>query len=104
MTEANSILREGGERPIQPPKSPRKSCCQLREKRQERVGGSEFKKLVRLDPGNFDLNHNFGEFYVKLGQLSNAIPLLQAAQHLKPADYTNELRLGAWPDDVGQTG
>jgi Tfp pilus assembly protein PilF len=56
----------------------------------------EFKRLVKLDPGNFDLNHNFGEFYVKLGKISDAIKLLIAAQHIKPADYTNgyDLALG----------
>ncbi|HEV2272948.1 MAG TPA: tetratricopeptide repeat protein, partial [Acidobacteriaceae bacterium] len=56
---------------------------------QNTLAEAEFKRLVQLDPENFDLNHNFGEFYLRLGKLQSAIPLLQAAQSLKPADYPN---------------
>ncbi len=29
---------------------------------------AEFKMLIKLDPKNFDLQHNLGEFYIGLGQ------------------------------------
>ena len=49
----------------------------------------EFKTLVRLDPKNFDLQHNCGEFYIKLGKIADAVPPLKAAQELRPTDYSN---------------
>jgi tetratricopeptide (TPR) repeat protein len=49
----------------------------------------EFKALLRLDPKNFDLQHNCGEFFVSLGKIGEALAPLKAAQLLKPDDYSN---------------
>ncbi|MGC2401127.1 MAG: tetratricopeptide repeat protein [Acidobacteriaceae bacterium] len=50
---------------------------------------SQFRILVRLDPKNFDLQHNCGEFYINRGKIADAIVPLKAAQQLRPYDYAN---------------
>ncbi len=50
----------------------------------------EFKTLVRLDPKNFDLQHNCGEFYINLGKIAEARRSAQGgAAALRPTDYSN---------------
>ena len=49
----------------------------------------EFRQTLRIDPTSYDLNHNFGEFYISLGKISDAIPLLKAAQATRPDAYSN---------------
>ena len=50
----------------------------------------EFKTLVRLDPKNFDLQHNCGEFYINLGKIRRR-PLvpLKAAQQAMGTNNSN---------------
>jgi tetratricopeptide (TPR) repeat protein len=50
------------------------------------LAGAQFRKAHDLDPKSYDTNHNLGEFYIQSGKLAEAIPLLEAAQRIKP-DY-----------------
>jgi Flp pilus assembly protein TadD len=50
---------------------------------------TEFRILVRLDPKNFELQHNCGEFYINRGKIAEAVVPLLAAQRLRPDDYAN---------------
>lgn len=59
------------------------------KRNQNTLAEMEFKTLVRLDPKNFDLQHNVGEFYINLGKIADAVVPLKAAQELKPTDYSN---------------
>jgi tetratricopeptide (TPR) repeat protein len=53
--------------------------------------GIEFKlkQALRLDPNNFELNHNLGEFYIQQEKLAAAIPYLEKAQRIDPSHYVN---------------
>jgi tetratricopeptide (TPR) repeat protein len=53
--------------------------------------GIEFKlkQALRLNPNNFELNHNLGEFYIQQEKLAAAIPYLEKAQRIDPAHYVN---------------
>jgi tetratricopeptide (TPR) repeat protein len=50
---------------------------------------SEFKKALELDPKNAETNHDFGEFYIRAGNIQAAIPYLAAAQRLDRSAYDN---------------
>ncbi|MBZ5581380.1 MAG: tetratricopeptide repeat protein, partial [Acidobacteriia bacterium] len=50
---------------------------------------AEFAAALRLEPGNYEINHNFGEFYIALGQLAKAVPLLKTAQKVRADAYAN---------------
>ncbi len=47
------------------------------------------RKALALEPQDYDANHNLAEFYIQAHQLSDALPLLEAAQRLRPAAYEN---------------
>ena len=47
------------------------------------------KDALRRDPESFEANHNLGEFYIKQGKLTSAIPYLEKAQQINPTHYTN---------------
>jgi len=64
-------------------------AANLAQTDQNGLAEQEFSKALRLDPKNYDLNHNFGEFYAKLGQVTKAIPYLQEAQKINPTSYSN---------------
>lgn len=51
------------------------------------------KDALRGNPDSFDANHNLGEFYIKQGKLTVAIPYLEKAQQLNPTDYPNSYDL-----------
>ena len=71
---------------------------------------AEFTAALRLEPHNYEINHNFGEFYISLGRFSRAIPLLKAAQEARGDAYANgydlalaELKAGLLGDAESQT-
>jgi len=35
---------------------------------------TEFKRAIKLEPRNFDANHNLGELYARSGKVSEAAP------------------------------
>lgn len=49
----------------------------------------EFLAAVRLEPTQYDPNHDLGEFYLATGKLSSAIPYLQKAQLANPSSIAN---------------
>ncbi len=50
---------------------------------------AQFLHVVKLEPHNFEANHNLGEFYIQAGKLGKAIPYLKRAQELNPTVYNN---------------
>lgn len=50
---------------------------------------AQFKKVVELEPRDYDANHNLGEFYVQAGRLSDAIVFLNRAQEVNPHAQNN---------------
>ena len=53
------------------------------------LAGMQFRKAAKLDPRNFDTNHNLGEFYVRSGKVAAAVPFLAQAQKIDPSSYDN---------------
>jgi tetratricopeptide (TPR) repeat protein len=51
------------------------------------------KAALRRAPDSFEANHNLGEFYIQQGKLSAAVPCLEKAQRLNPANYVNSYDL-----------
>jgi tetratricopeptide (TPR) repeat protein len=49
----------------------------------------ELQSAHRAHPDSFDANHQLGEFYLSVGDLKSAIPYLERAQQLNPANYAN---------------
>jgi tetratricopeptide (TPR) repeat protein len=47
------------------------------------------KRAAQENPRSFEANHNLGELYVQMGQLSNAIHYLEIAYHIDPSHYVN---------------
>ena len=47
------------------------------------------REALRANPGSFEANHSFGEYYLSVADLKSGIPYLEKAQELKPGDYTN---------------
>ena len=50
---------------------------------------AQFKKAVKLEPRNFDANHNLGELYARSGKVAEAAPFLEQAQRIDPSSYDN---------------
>ncbi|HYK36614.1 tetratricopeptide repeat protein [Alloacidobacterium sp.] len=48
----------------------------------------QFRKALELDPQDYDANHNLGELYVQSRNMTEAIPLLEKAQKIRPS-YDN---------------
>jgi tetratricopeptide (TPR) repeat protein len=61
------------------------------------AAASESEKKLRAalvqSPSSFDANHQLGEFCLRAGQYQEAIPLLEAAYRINPADHTNSREL-----------
>src|SRR5579859_1799974 len=53
------------------------------------------------DIGSFAANHQLGEFYLRAGRYREAIPLLESAYQIDPADYGNEYSLATAYKDAG---
>jgi tetratricopeptide (TPR) repeat protein len=50
---------------------------------------SKLRAALAQAPGNFEANHQLGEFYLRSDRYSEAIPLLQAAYQIDSANYAN---------------
>jgi tetratricopeptide (TPR) repeat protein len=50
---------------------------------------AEFKKAIKLEPRNFDANHNLGELYARAGKVTAAAPFLEQAHRIDPSSYDN---------------
>ena len=49
----------------------------------------ELKKAVQENPQSFEANHNLGELYIQMGQLTRAISYLESARRINPSHYIN---------------
>jgi tetratricopeptide (TPR) repeat protein len=49
----------------------------------------EFKKAIAIEPGNYDANHDLGEFYIRAEKVAEAVPYLEQAQKIEPSSYDN---------------
>ena len=57
------------------------------------VTEQSLKEAQRRAPKNFLANHNLGEFYLQRGQITQAIPWLEAAAKIDAAHYNNQYDL-----------
>ena len=44
---------------------------------------------MQLEPKSFDANRNLGQYYIQIGKIAEAQPLLEQAQQIKPDSYEN---------------
>jgi tetratricopeptide (TPR) repeat protein len=74
--------------------------------RLQKTGEAEkqFREAERLDPRNYDPNHNLGEFYIQAGDISSAIPFLKRAQEIEPTAYNNGYDLALAYERTGKLG
>src|SRR5262249_25324792 len=75
---------------------------------QPAVGGAEqdekaLLEQVRLHPESFLANHLLGEFYIQRHQFGTAIPYLERARQIDPADYDNAYDLALAAFEAGLT-
>ena len=49
---------------------------------------AEFKKAIKLEPENFDANHNLGELYARSGRVREATPCLSRLTGSMPPPTT----------------
>jgi len=49
----------------------------------------QFKKAIALSPQDYEANHNLGELFARMNNITEAIPYLQKAQQLNPGSYDN---------------
>lgn len=63
--------------------------------REEKETENRLRAALAESPGNFDRNHQLGEFYLRAGSYQDAIPFLQAAYRIDPSmdDNTYDLAL-----------
>ena len=57
------------------------------------VTEQSLKEAQRRAPKNFLANHSLGEFYLQRGQITQAIPWLEAAAKIDPTHYNNQYDL-----------
>jgi tetratricopeptide (TPR) repeat protein len=60
------------------------------------------RKETERDSGNFDANHGLGKLLADEGKAGEALPYLERASQLNPADYENAHELALAYVDVGQ--
>lgn len=60
------------------------------------------RKAAENEPENFDANHRLGKLLVDDGKAREAIPYLEQASQIKPADNENSYELALAYADVGQ--
>ncbi len=65
---------------------------------------SPLREQIRARPNDFQANHNLGEFYIERHKLGQAIPFLEKAYQLNPADYANGYDLALAYLQSGKTG
>ncbi|GGG68618.1 tetratricopeptide repeat protein [Edaphobacter dinghuensis] len=51
--------------------------------------GKQLQKAFELAPHEYTTNHNLGEFYIKSGKITKALPLLKQAQTIDSSSYDN---------------
>ena len=61
--------------------------------KQPAASEKSLKEAQRRAPKNFLANHNLGEFYLQRGQITQAIPWLEAAAKIDAAHYNNQYDL-----------
>jgi tetratricopeptide (TPR) repeat protein len=49
----------------------------------------QFRKVLTLEPRDFDAHHNLAEFYLLSNKIAAALPLLEQAQRIDPSSYDN---------------
>jgi tetratricopeptide (TPR) repeat protein len=63
---------------------------------------AEFKKAIELSPDDYDVNHNFGEFYLHDGKIAAAIRYLENAQLARPDSDENGYDLALAYEKTGK--
>jgi tetratricopeptide (TPR) repeat protein len=56
---------------------------------------TKLREALAQSPNSFETNHKLGEFYFSLGRYKEAIPPLEAANNVNPADLSNGYDLAA---------
>ena len=79
------LLSEGPSLSANPPSSRETQTPKSTETEQR------LREALRTDPGDFDANHQLGEYY--LANPAAAVPYLEKAEELKPGDAANEFDL-----------
>jgi tetratricopeptide (TPR) repeat protein len=67
-------------------------------------GEASLRAMVEKQPGSFENNHRLGKLLIDNGKVAEALPYLERASQLKPADYENAYLLALAYGDVGQYG
>jgi len=71
------------------------------------IGGkqseAELRAALARAPGSFDANRRLGEFYLQAGQYKDAVPLLQTAYRIDPANRDNEYSLALASKQAGDS-
>jgi tetratricopeptide (TPR) repeat protein len=62
---------------------------------------SKLRAALAGAPGSFEANHQLGEFYLHTGRYREALPLLQAAYQIDPANAGNEYDLALAHKETG---
>jgi tetratricopeptide (TPR) repeat protein len=62
---------------------------------------SKLRTAVAHEPASYEANHQLGDFYLHAGRSKEAIPVLQAAYRLNPADHANEYDLALANENAG---
>jgi tetratricopeptide (TPR) repeat protein len=62
---------------------------------------SNLRAALASDPASFESNHQLGAFYLHAGRFSEALPLLQAADRLDPANNENAYDLALAMEQTG---
>jgi tetratricopeptide (TPR) repeat protein len=62
---------------------------------------TELRAAVAATPDSFGANHQLGDFYLSAGRYAEAIPLLERAYQVAPADQGNQYDLGRAYEGVG---
>jgi tetratricopeptide (TPR) repeat protein len=60
------------------------------------------RTAVEKEPGNFEANHRLGKLLVDTGKAGQALPYIERASQLNPADYKNTYELALAYADAGQ--
>src|SRR5277367_6228467 len=63
------------------------AACLFHSGKSELAEG-QFRKALELEPRDYDANHNLGELYIQSRRISDAVPLLEKAQEIRPS-YDN---------------
>ncbi len=70
----------------------------------ERGRETALQAALAKAPGSFAANHALGEFYLRAGRASEAVPLLRAAYTVDPKNAGNEFELAQALEESGELG